>query len=107
MNDTRARNIVRRLTDIGAISPGMPTKRLVDEVQAMTHDDYIPGGKTATSVTNLRAAPAGRRCGVRTGEDIQSGPFYCGAVATLMGDSDGGIVCACAGHESYLRQIAK
>lgn len=101
----RARGIVRRLSDIGAIAPGQ-TERVVDEVHGMIHDDFIPGGKVATSATNLRPAPAGNRCGVQTGDDIQSGPFYCGGVATLIGDTDGGVVCACARHESALRRIA-
>jgi len=102
----RARNVVRRLADLGAIAPGS-TERLTDEVHAMIRGDYIPGGKTATSATNIRPAAAGHRCGVSTGEDVQSGPFYCGKPATLTGDSEGGVVCACAGHESALRRIAR
>lgn len=95
MKSTQARNIARRLMDIGAIAPGVQMKRLVDEIQEMTHDDYIPGGGTATSATNIRNSPAGKRCGVRTGEDIQSGPFYCGETATLIGDTSNGFVCVC------------
>lgn len=101
----RARNVVRRLADLGEIVPGS-TERLTDEVHAMIRDDYIPGGKTATSATNIRPSPAGHRCGVSTGEDVQSGPFYCGEPATLMGDFEGGVACACARHESALRRIA-
>ena len=101
-----ARNIVERLEDIGALAPG-PRGRLVDEVDAMTRGDYVPGGDPAVSAANLRPAPAGHRCGVQTGDDLQSGPMYCGGVATLMGDSEGGVVCACARHESALRRIAR
>lgn len=105
---TRANNIVRRLTDIGAIALGVQTARLVAEVDEMIRDDFIPGGGPALLATNLRTAPAGYRCGVQTGNDIQSGPYYCGDPGTLIGDCDGdGIVCACARHESALRRIAK
>ncbi len=106
MSDAKARNIVRRLIDIGAIAPGAQMEWLVDEVHAMTRDDHILGGEVPTSATNLRVADAGCRCGVSTGYDIQSGPVYCGDIATLMGDAPGGAVCACARHESGLRQIA-
>lgn len=108
MSDTKARNIIQRLADIGAIVPGSQTEKLVSEVHAMTHDNHIPGGGYTYSATNLRPSPAGSRCGVRTGNDPQSGPFYCGGVATLMGDSlDGKFVYVCAGHEGVLRRIAE
>lgn len=107
MGNTLAENIVKRLVDIGAISPSAQTKRLVDEVQAMTHDDFIPGGKTADSITNVRDAPAGNRCCANMGRDIQSGPFYCGEPATLMGDTSDGSVFTCKRHESSLRRIEK
>jgi len=95
VKNTRARSIVRRLVDIGAIAPDIQPDRLVDEVQEIIHDDYIPGGDTATSATNLRTASAGKRCCVKMGTDIQSGPFYCGDPATLMGDTLCGIVYTC------------
>lgn len=107
MKNTQARNIIQRLIDIGAIVPGLQTERLVDEVQTIIHDDYIPGGKTVNSATNLRDAPAGKRCCFKIGEDLQSGPFYCGDPATLMGDTSGGIVYTCEKHEPVLRRIEK
>ncbi len=107
MNRDRAKGIVQRLSDIGAITPGTQAERVIDEVHSMVHDDFIPGGKRVTSATNLRPAPAGNRCGIQTGNDIQSGPFYCGGTATLIGDTDDGIVCACARHESIIRRIAE
>jgi len=105
MDKARARGVARRLEDIGAVAPGM-RERVADEVDAMTRGDYIPGGKRAASAANLRPAPAGLRCGARTGDDTQSGPIYCGAPATLMGDSEGGVACACARHEPILRRLA-
>ena len=104
---TVANNIVDRLIDLGAVAPNH-RNRCVNEVERIVEDDYIPGGSTAKTASNLRPASAGNRCGVRTGNDVQSGPFYCGEPATLMADTtDNGIVCTCEHHESALKQIVK
>ena len=104
MNRAVAENVVDRLVDTGARLSGT-REQAVEEVHRMVKDDHIPGGKTASEVTRLRAAPPGHRCGLRTGEDIQSGPFYCGEPASLMGNSDGGTVYTCKGHDYILRRL--
>jgi hypothetical protein len=52
-------------------------------------DNYIPGGKLAYYVANLRPIPEGEyaRCGTEVAHDIQSGTIYCGGKATVMADS--------------------
>ena len=105
---TRAKNIAQRLVDIGVISPSLTEIELItNEIHKMIDDDYIPGGKRTISITNLQPAPTGNRCGVQVGNDAQSGPFYCGLPATLMGNSENGIVFACARHESVLECLEK
>lgn len=102
-----AENVVDRLIDTGTIPP---TNRgqCVKEVHEMIKPDHTPGGPTAKTAFNLRPAPAGNRCGARTGYDMQSGPFYCGDPATLMADiNNGGTVCTCKRHESALKRITK
>ena len=84
-----AENVVDRLIDLGKLPPGH-RERCVDEVHEMIKPDHIPGGGTVSTATNLRTAPPGYRCGVPTGEDIQSGPFFCGDPATLIADAEKG-----------------
>lgn len=103
---TVAENIVDRLGDLGVLAPSMRS-RSIKEVERLTEPDYIPRGDPVDTCWNVRPAPAGERCGVRTGEDIQSGPYYCGKPATVIGDTDVGIVCACDHHAACLRRRAE
>jgi hypothetical protein len=58
-------------------------RRLVDRMR-----DYVPGGKPIADPQTLPWRPTMEleihHCGARTGEDIQSGPYYCGALADFV-----------------------
>lgn len=72
-------------------------------------NDYVPTGGPANNLSNLREPEAFEyyRCGAQTGDDIQSGPIYCGDRASLIANSSqGGIAAACERHSGRLRRIA-
>ena len=63
--------------------------------------DYIPGGKpvdVSSLVFHRTREHEVLLCGTRTGEDIQSGPYYCGAIADWMAAASGGVVAVCDKH---------
>jgi hypothetical protein len=67
--------------------------------------DYIPGGKALSRdqlgqlVFRETAESEIYHCGTRTGNDIQSGPYYCGAIADFVAPVPGGIVAICDLHK--------
>ncbi len=72
--------------------------------------DFVPRGKSANQARNVR--PVGGlklRCCYPTGDDIQSGPIYCGDRATLVADCEhpGQLLAVCARHEEAVRRMAK
>ena len=71
-------------------------KRLVEEMR-----DYVPKGKPV-DVTKLTFRRTREYeillCGTRTGHDIQSGPYYCGAVADWVAATSGGLTAVCDKH---------
>jgi hypothetical protein len=71
--------------------------------------DYIPKGKTLTrdQITQLAFRETSEfeiyHCGTRTGDDIQSGHYYCGAIADFVAPApNGGIVAICGRHKRRL-----
>jgi hypothetical protein len=103
----RAAHAARYLASLGLVEREGDAARALQEV---LHDDYIPGGPVCRAVRNIRPAPPGLRCGVRMGNDIQSGPYFCGDPATLIGDAcdtGGGtdVLCVCASHEHVMRSL--
>jgi hypothetical protein len=64
---------------------------LQDELAHYLEPDFIPKdirqGGGIEDMINVRPAPPLRRCLRITGDDLQSGPFYCGAPATVVADS--------------------
>jgi len=74
--------------------------------------DYIPGGKALSSdqieqlVFRETAEFEIYHCGTRTGEDIQSGPYYCGDIADFIArTSDGGVVAICGRHKRKMENM--
>lgn len=67
--------------------------------------DYIPGGKALTrdQIVQLVFRETTEieiyHCGTRTGDDIQSGPYYCGDIADFVAPAPGGVVAVCARHK--------
>lgn len=68
--------------------------------------DYVPGG---TLVEDARRLPFRRTreqeirlCGTRTGTDIQSGPYFCGAVADWVAETREGTAALCDRHARRL-----
>jgi hypothetical protein len=111
---TRAAHAARYLSKLGLVAP-IREREAAAALEEVLDEDFIPGGKEATAAENVRPADPGMRCGVATGRDIQSGPYYCGRPATLMADAPQAAekpgasarVCACAEHEHVLRALAK
>lgn len=76
-------------------------KKLVERMR-----DYIPGGKPV----NVRSLIFRRThehevllCGTKTGNDLQSGPYYCGAVADwAVVTGDGGTAAVCDRHAELI-----
>lgn len=72
--------------------------------------DYIPGGKPV-DVLKLTFRPTHDHevhlCGTKTGDDIQSGPYYCGAVAEWVARTAEGhwvAVCDLHGRQAGIRR---
>lgn len=112
---TRAAHAARYLSKLGLIAP-IRESEAAAALEEVLDEDYIPNGERATAAENIRPADPGMRCGVATGRDIQSGPYYCGQPATIMADVPRTItpgitgkarVCACAEHEHVLHALAK
>ena len=68
--------------------------------------DFVPGGKQLTSeeLRNLKFRRTTEneifQCCVITGEDIQSGPYFCGQIAEFVAFSSDSMVALCGenGH---------
>lgn len=103
---TRAAHAARYLSKLGLIA-SIRESKVAAALEELLNEDYIPGGEWATAAENIRPADPGLRCGVATGRDIQSGPYYCGQPATIMADVPKARACACAEHEHVLRALAK
>lgn len=71
--------------------------------------DYIPNGGPVHEVTDFRAVQLGEfgRCGIATGDDLQSGPIFCGARAAWAANGNGGIAYACERHKRLLERLVK
>ncbi len=67
--------------------------------------DFIPDGGPIKSISNIRETSLFYRCCLVIGNDIQSGPLYCGDRATIIADTDnpGFLIAACKRHEEYLQ----
>ena len=67
--------------------------------------DYIPGGKSV-AVSSLMFRRTYEHevhlCGARTGNDIQSGPYYCGAIADWVASTSDGLAAVCSKHGDRL-----
>jgi hypothetical protein len=82
---------------------------LKSEAQALVERmrDYIPKGRSV-DVSKLLFRRAHDHeihlCGVRTGRDIQSGPYYCGALADWLAqaEGDGQLAAVCDKHAKRL-----
>ena len=76
-------------------------KKLVSQMR-----DYIPGGKPIADITVLTFRRAAEHevllCGTQTGRDIQSGPFYCGAVADWVALTPDGTAAVCTRHANKI-----
>lgn len=74
------------------------------DIERILEGDYIPGGERVTprDLVNVRDTDEPEaRCCTQTGNDIQSGPIYCGRPAVKVADvigKPGAIVCFCQGH---------
>ena len=71
-------------------------KKLAEQMR-----DYIPGGKPVDVVSLTFRRTYDHEvllCGTRTGHDIQSGPFYCGAIADWAAEANGGVAPICDRH---------
>ena len=71
-------------------------KKLVERMR-----DYIPKGKpvAVSSLTFRRMHEHELHlCGARTGNDIQSGPYYCGAIADWVSSTSDGLAAVCERH---------
>lgn len=77
-------------------------RALVDKLR-----DYIPGGKPVSNPQALQWRSTTEleihHCGVQTGSDIQSGPYYCGTIADFMAVVPEGVVAICKKHHKLMR----
>lgn len=80
------------------------------DVSKFLEGDYIPGGAKLDNLDRLygrQPATGLERCGVQTGDDLQSGPMYCGdlAVATYRLDGiPGACLCVCKRHDAPFKR---
>ena len=77
------------------------------EAKALRHMDYIPNGKKV-DIRKLHFRETEEHevffCAAQTGNDIQSGPIYCGDVADWISHTqDGGVACLCNRHANRYR----
>lgn len=85
-------------------------ERMLDDLFGFMSEDFIPNGSIAGKISNARPVPEGcfGRCCRQVGDDIQSGPLYCGDRAVVMADAgEGKIVYACKQHEARFREDCK
>ncbi len=72
-----------------------------ESVKDIRYCDFIPRGESV-DITSLVFQPAGvdiNFCCQGVGNDIQSGPYYCGDIATVVAHIDtGGTVGLCKKH---------
>jgi hypothetical protein len=77
------------------------------ESKELLKEDYIPGGKRI-DITNIEFRRTEEhevfRCCAITGNDVQSGPFYCGSIAEWVCETDDGIVCVARGVTTLLKK---
>lgn len=98
-------NVVATLVGQGIIPAGQ-AEAAKEITEKLTRPDYIPSGETVhdEDLENWQRCPPGHRCGSITGNDIQSGPFYCGKPAESMAFLKGHPerpVFACRGHTPW------
>ena len=76
-------------------------KKLVAQMR-----DFIPGGKPVADIRALTFRCTTEHevllCGTQTGDDIQSGPFYCGAIADWAAVTADGTVAVCDRHANKI-----
>jgi hypothetical protein len=73
-----------------------------EEAKALRKRDFIPNGERV-DIRTLTFRETGEyevyQCCFPTGNDPQSGPFYCGDIADFTADVDGGgVVAVCQRH---------
>lgn len=95
-------NKIKAARIVEAIKRGYPQ----EVIEQMLTGDYIPGGGRVRvrDLVNLRDTDEpSARCCAQTGNDIQSGPIYCGAPAVKQAaDRNGGVVYVCSRHARQL-----
>lgn len=96
------KTMAARVTE--AVKRGYPP----EVIEQILTGDYIPGGSRVkfSELRNLRDTDEpDHRCCQQTGNDIQSGPIYCGQPAVKVADCiDGSIVCVCKKHAPNLER---
>lgn len=100
---TQAEQVARCLRESGLVADEQEVRKVVD---GLLKPDYIPNGGPVREIeSEIFPAPSWTRCGCATGNDIQSGPIYCGDPAVVCFKSNGGLACACKRHESGFRRF--
>ena len=81
----------------------MLTKTQIKQMQELMKPDYIPNGKSRIYLGDLKFRRTQEhevcRCAAMTGDDIQSGPIYCGKLAEWIHEcEDGSFIASCDKH---------
>jgi hypothetical protein len=76
-------------------------KKLVEKMR-----DYIPGGARVADVKALTFRRTREDevilCGAQTGDDLQSGPCFCGKIAEWVARTSGGVAAICDRHAKLM-----
>ncbi len=101
------RNIKRLVKGVLAIVTTESKDNLEQALYDFLKDDYVPKNYVGCTLydkvnaTNIRQAPEGLRCVQIIGDDLQSGPLYCGETADYIADSikyPGAFLVLCKKH---------
>lgn len=80
------------------------------EIKTLIESDFIPGGK-CIDVSNLVFRKTNQteilRCCKTVGEDVQSGPIYCGSIAEYTSQTDHGRINFCERHSNHIKRSHK
>lgn len=106
---TDGENLIEALITHGYLQE-VDRENLLNFAKEVSKPDYIPNDKgVARKVKEIHLNKHGYRCGCQTGNDIQSGPIYCGrpayifAFGVINGEQDKNlIVPVCKSHENRL-----
>jgi len=110
MSKTVTQNIVETLQAEGLLPAAnqAAAEKVVDE---LTRPNFIPGGPAVRmdQLVDWTRCEPGYRCCRQTGNDIQSGPYFCGdpaeAKARHKDDADA-VVCTCRRHTPWAARQA-